>query len=349
MALWNWSTIAANNANADPTINWAEGQPPSSVNDSARAMMAAIAAWFAAPEWLNYGFTPTYVSGTQFTVAGNQTLTYTVGRKVRAFVTAGTIYGTITASSYTSLTTVTVAWTSGAMDSGLSEVDVSLANQSFLGALLNVQVITASGTYTPTPGAQSAIVVGGGAGGQGGGTGATSSNSVSAGSGGGSGAIAAIYIPRGSLTSQTVTIGAAGAGASAGAAGNSGGQSSFGALLVLPGGTGGKLGNVSGGTSGNGDVGASSPSLPAAPSGTGNIIFSNQGNPGTPGLNLLNPLGGSGGNSPFGSCGVGGTAGGGTAGSGYCSGGAGASQGGSQAAAAGFAGSGGIFLVLEFA
>jgi hypothetical protein len=30
-------------AAADSTINWAEGQAPSSVNDSARAMMAATA------------------------------------------------------------------------------------------------------------------------------------------------------------------------------------------------------------------------------------------------------------------------------------------------------------------
>lgn len=41
---WNmWSKTAASNATADPTINWAEGQSPSSVNDSARAMMAAAA------------------------------------------------------------------------------------------------------------------------------------------------------------------------------------------------------------------------------------------------------------------------------------------------------------------
>lgn len=41
--LYRWSETAATNANADSTINWAEGQSPSSVNDSARAMMAAIA------------------------------------------------------------------------------------------------------------------------------------------------------------------------------------------------------------------------------------------------------------------------------------------------------------------
>lgn len=43
MSFWKWSQTAANNATADSTINWAEGQAPSSVNDSARAMMAAAA------------------------------------------------------------------------------------------------------------------------------------------------------------------------------------------------------------------------------------------------------------------------------------------------------------------
>ena len=43
MPLYKWSPTAAANATADPSINWSEGQAPSSVNDSARAMMAAIA------------------------------------------------------------------------------------------------------------------------------------------------------------------------------------------------------------------------------------------------------------------------------------------------------------------
>jgi microcystin-dependent protein len=43
MTFWKWSQTAASNATADSTINWAEGQSPSSVNDSARAMMAAAA------------------------------------------------------------------------------------------------------------------------------------------------------------------------------------------------------------------------------------------------------------------------------------------------------------------
>lgn len=43
MTLYKWSQSASADAIADPTINWAEGQAPSSVNDSARAMMAATA------------------------------------------------------------------------------------------------------------------------------------------------------------------------------------------------------------------------------------------------------------------------------------------------------------------
>jgi microcystin-dependent protein len=43
MSFWKWSRAASSNATADSTINWAEGQSPSSVNDSARAMMAAAA------------------------------------------------------------------------------------------------------------------------------------------------------------------------------------------------------------------------------------------------------------------------------------------------------------------
>jgi len=43
MTVFTWSTTAATNSTADATINWAEGQAPSTVNNSARAMMAAVA------------------------------------------------------------------------------------------------------------------------------------------------------------------------------------------------------------------------------------------------------------------------------------------------------------------
>lgn len=47
MGVRDWSTTADDNGSSDPGINFAEGQMPSSVNNSARAMMAALAAYFA--------------------------------------------------------------------------------------------------------------------------------------------------------------------------------------------------------------------------------------------------------------------------------------------------------------
>ena len=41
-SIYDWSIISANNANADASINWAEGQAPSTVNDSARVMMQRV-------------------------------------------------------------------------------------------------------------------------------------------------------------------------------------------------------------------------------------------------------------------------------------------------------------------
>lgn len=41
-SIYDWSLLAANNANADSDINWAEGQAPSTVNNSARFMMQRI-------------------------------------------------------------------------------------------------------------------------------------------------------------------------------------------------------------------------------------------------------------------------------------------------------------------
>jgi hypothetical protein len=42
-SLYDWSRTAATNATADSLINWAEGQDPGSVNDSARQVMGRIA------------------------------------------------------------------------------------------------------------------------------------------------------------------------------------------------------------------------------------------------------------------------------------------------------------------
>ena len=43
--VYTWSRTAGTNASADSTVNWVEGQAPSTLNDSGRAMMASTAKW----------------------------------------------------------------------------------------------------------------------------------------------------------------------------------------------------------------------------------------------------------------------------------------------------------------
>ena len=77
-------------------------------------------------QWVASGITPTYVSATQFTLPGDQTSAFAVNRRIKATVTAGTVYGYISVAAYTSLTTVTVILDSGSLDSGLSAVQLGL-------------------------------------------------------------------------------------------------------------------------------------------------------------------------------------------------------------------------------
>lgn len=91
------------------------------VNDTTTA--AALA---ASSQWVATGLTPTYVSATQFTLVGDQTAAFHVGRRLRLTVTAGTVYGRISVTAFTTLTTVTVVLDSGSLDSGLSAVDVGI-------------------------------------------------------------------------------------------------------------------------------------------------------------------------------------------------------------------------------
>ncbi|NIW98792.1 MAG: hypothetical protein GWN13_11195, partial [Phycisphaerae bacterium] len=77
-------------------------------------------------EWISGSANPTYVSGTQFTVPNDQTTTFQVGRRIKTTQTSGTEYGTIVNSAFTTLTTVDVEMDSTNLDSGLSNVDVSV-------------------------------------------------------------------------------------------------------------------------------------------------------------------------------------------------------------------------------
>lgn len=83
----------------------------------------------SATDWIP-GPAPTFISSTQFTLVGDQTTTFTKSRRLKFTVTAGTVYGTISSSSFGAVTTVNVAFSSGALDAGLSSVFYSLIDPS---------------------------------------------------------------------------------------------------------------------------------------------------------------------------------------------------------------------------
>jgi hypothetical protein len=80
----------------------------------------------AVDEWQVSGLTPTYISTTSFSVPGDQTSEFHVGRRLQMTTSGGTRYGTISTSAYTTLTTVTVVLDSGTLDAGLSVVNLSI-------------------------------------------------------------------------------------------------------------------------------------------------------------------------------------------------------------------------------
>lgn len=213
------------------------------------------------------------------------------------------------------------------------------------GSLINVQVFTSSGTYTPTPGMSTAIVEVQGGGGGGGGTPATSTGQAAVGSGGNAGSYAKSRLTAAQIgASVSVTVGAAGTGAS-GANGNAGGTSSFGALISCPGGAGGSA--TTAGTppfvsslSGNGS---------AVP--TGGNISNEYGGVGLTGLAISvgNVFSGAGGTSKFGAGVNGIAAGAGASSSSKGAGGSGAAAGASTAAQAGGSGVAGLVIVWEYA
>ena len=214
-----------------------------------------------------------------------------------------------------------------------------------IGRLINIQVFTSSGTYTPTAGTTRIKVKAIGGGGAGGGAVATSTG-VSAGGGGGSGAYAEGYYTSG-FSGLTVTIGAAGASAS-GAEGGNGGTTSFGALISCPGGGGGQISTAS-----NTTISYSSQGGPGGtPTGSG-LIVSGKGQPGQNGIAFGTAgigIGGIGAPSPFGG---GGTqavnADAGVSAASYGSGGGGTCNTPSRPAHSGGGGAPGVVIIEEYA
>jgi hypothetical protein len=94
-------------------------------SDPIDAMPYTVPADLISTEWVASGALATYVSTTQFSVTGDFTGTYEVGKRIKATATAGTLYGRVTDSTYVyPTTTVTVELDSGVLDSGISDTDI---------------------------------------------------------------------------------------------------------------------------------------------------------------------------------------------------------------------------------
>ena len=123
--LGKYDTTAANNsATGTGAVSVAEGMLPSNINNAFRSVMADIRQHYNAAEWIEYGdgagtYTATYASATSFTIDGTDvTSIYHAGRRVKVVAsTPGTIYGTVSSTSFSTNTTVNITWDSGNLSS----------------------------------------------------------------------------------------------------------------------------------------------------------------------------------------------------------------------------------------
>lgn len=110
-------------------------------------------------QWNASNVTPTYINATSFSVPGDQTSEFHIGRRLQLTTTAGTVYGKITNSVYGTVTTVTVSLDSGTLDSGLSAVNLSIlrADHNSLPTVPKASFGTNDGTIASASFVQDAI------------------------------------------------------------------------------------------------------------------------------------------------------------------------------------------------
>lgn len=364
----SWSTVASDNGNADPLINWVEGQTRASVNNSSRSELASHA---KNRNLLNGSIVTTGTANAQAFLSGVTYTTVPTGLIVKLKIGAGL---TNTASATLNMDGIGAVLIQTASGSNLlggelvanSYTDfvyngtywIFLYSREFFfdlvtggpGMILGVQKFASPGafTYTPTAGMECCTIEcigGGGGGGQGHNDGPPAF--LCQGGGGGAGGYSRKQATAADIgASKTVTVGAGGLGNGA-----AGGASSVGALCVANGGQGGPNNNYNnfggggaGGAAGVGDIAAA-----GAPGDGGTYLLF------TPGTQQFDCSTGAGGSSIFGGgatpvlVGYSGGPATGNAASNYGSGGSGGASGLYGSPGNGGAGSAGIVIITEFA
>ena len=142
-----WSTTAANNS-ATPPDGWPEGQAPSTVNDCAREMMAAIKTGILdlAQGYVDIGQSPTFVTSTTFTTPTNDLSYMPVGAKLRFNVGSSTLYGPVISASFSTNTFVNVTLESGALTASLSSMAIGVfprGNQNHIDGAVTISTSAA--------------------------------------------------------------------------------------------------------------------------------------------------------------------------------------------------------------
>lgn len=246
--------------------------------------------------------------------------------------------GNLTIANYATLASPTFTGTVTA-----ANVTATGTLTGFTGRLINIQVLTSGGTYTPTTGTGSIIARLQGGGGGGGGASLTGAAQISCGAPGGAGGYSEHRATSG-FSGATIAVGGAGtAGTSGGAGGAGGNTTGFG--VAANGGSGGAAGtavsvpNLVNGTSGGTATGGSIVNVPGAIASAAGFYASN----------LV--MSAAGANSPLGSGAVSrGTATtiGGLAATGFGAGGSPGCNAASQSATTGGAGTAGIVIIYEF-
>ena len=125
-----WSTTAGNN-NATPPDGFPEGQAPSTLNDGAREVMAAIRTMTQDLSFFDHGFSPTFISTTTFSIPGDQRAFIEAGRQVKLFdgVSSGPIYRQVGSVSYTTVTTISLG-AGTAITNSLSSFAISILSNN---------------------------------------------------------------------------------------------------------------------------------------------------------------------------------------------------------------------------
>lgn len=131
-------------ANANPITLDSAGRPPTGiyltentsyklvVKDSAgntiftQDSIVGIQTAVQTSEWQSSGLTTTYIGATQFSVPGDQTTDLHAGRRVKLVDAGGTKYGTITASAFTTLTTVTIVLDSSTLVNPITTLAIGI-------------------------------------------------------------------------------------------------------------------------------------------------------------------------------------------------------------------------------